>query len=104
MPLLSKVAHLAQGFELSVGVARIEVGGAVEAVLFPVVPKDAGQTPDEGAGGEADGNDQNRPTVKGHELFPSRAFQVRTALAIRRRKRTVTATTKSRAIRTEWEV
>ena len=86
------------GFPL--GFAGVEVGGGVEAILLPVVSEDAGQAPDQRAGGEAHGNDQKGPAVKAHEDFLSRAFQVRTARAISRRKRTATAITKSRAIRT----
>ena len=84
--------------------AGVEVGGGVEAVLLAVVFEDADEAPDEGAGGSPDGESEDDPAVEAHDDFFSRAFQVRTARAMSSRKRTVTARTKRRAMRTEGEV
>lgn len=89
---------------LAIGFAGVEVGSGAEAILFPVIFQNPGEAPDERTGGEADGNGEKDPAVKGHTAFFSREFQTRTARAISKRKSMVTATTKSRAIRTEWEV
>ena len=76
----------------------------MEAVLLGLIAKHTGEAPNEETGGATDGENQDRPTVEAHARPLSRVFQVRTARPIRRRKRAATTKTKSRAMRTEWEV
>ena len=90
--------------ELAVGFAGVEVGGGMEPVFFAVIFQDPSKAPNERAASKADGENEKNPSVGAHGDFLSRAFQTRTARAISKRKSAVTATTKRRAIRTEWEV
>ena len=89
---------------LAIRVSGVEVGGGAEMILFAVISENPGEAPDQGTGGSTHGKKENGPAVEAHEDFLSRAFQVRTARAMSRRKRTVTARTKTRAIRTDGEV
>jgi len=81
--------------------AGVEVGGGAEAILFALISEDAGEAPDEKAGGPPDRNHQDHPAVEAHADLLSPAFQVRTARAMSSRKRTATTRTKIKAIRTE---